>query len=209
MFVPNDFKETRTSENNDLVQKFPLACIVANTTQGLIASHIPLVMKDDQILVGHLAMTNEMRSLIAESEEVLCIFKGPDAYISANYYPSKFVDHKKVPTWNYQAIHIYGKINFFTSNKTKLAAVGMLTKQSEQKANGASGWKMSDAPIDYLMEELAGIIVFEITISRIIAKSKLSQNRDSRDFNSVVKELQARGEHGVAESMLRLDRGQG
>jgi transcriptional regulator len=51
MFVPNDFKETRTSEINDLVQKF-LTCIVANTTQGLIASHIPLVMKDDQILVG-------------------------------------------------------------------------------------------------------------------------------------------------------------
>lgn len=206
MHVPNDFKEIRTSEINDLVKNFPLACIVANTARGLIASHIPLVMKDEQTLVGHLAMANEMKDLVAENEEVLCIFKGPDAYISANYYPSKFEDHKKVPTWNYQVIHIYGKISYFTDNKAKLAAVGMLTKQSEQKANGAAGWKMSDAPKDYLMEEIAGIIVFEIKISKLIAKSKLSQNREPRDFNSVVEELKTRGEHGVAESMLRLDR---
>ena len=212
MYNPVHFRIDDIAKIRQFIQANPLATIVATQAEHSEICPVPLVWLDDGsefgCLIGHVARPNPLIKM-ADIPTWQVQFLHAGHYISPNWYPSKAQTHKEVPTWNYQAIHIYGKINFFTSNKTKLAAVGMLTKQSEQKANGASGWKMSDAPIDYLMEELAGIIVFEITISRIIAKSKLSQNRDSRDFNSVVKELQARGEHGVAESMLRLDRGQG
>ncbi|MCK4081301.1 MULTISPECIES: FMN-binding negative transcriptional regulator [Acinetobacter] len=206
MYIPNDFQEVRTEEIMNLIKNYPLACIVANTKDGLIATHVPLIMKTDNTLIGHIAVNNDMRILVSDDQEVLCIFKGEDAYISANYYPSKFKDHKKVPTWNYQVVHIYGNITYFTDNKSKLSAVGMLTKISEEKANGNSGWKMSDAPKEYLMDQLKELIVFEINISKIQAQSKLSQNREKRDFDSVIKNLKETGKENLAKSMLKLER---
>ncbi len=206
MYIPNDFQEVRTEEIMNLIKNYPLACIVANTKDGLIATHVPLIMKTDNTLIGHIAVNNDMRILVSDDQEVLCIFKGEDAYISANYYPSKFEDHKKVPTWNYQVVHIYGNITYFIDNKSKLSAVGMLTKISEEKANGNSGWKMSDAPKEYLMDQLKELIVFEINISRIQAQSKLSQNREKKDFDSVIKNLKETGKENLAKSMLKLER---
>lgn len=206
MYIPNDFQEVRTEEIMNLIKNYPLACIVANTKDGLIATHVPLIMKTDNTLIGHIAVNNDMRILVSDDQEVLCIFKGEDAYISANYYPSKFEDHKKVPTWNYQVVHIYGNITYFIDNKSKLSAVGMLTKISEEKANGNSGWKMSDAPKEYLRDQLKELIVFEINISRIQAQSKLSQNREKRDFDSVIKNLKETGKENLAKSMLKLER---
>ncbi|AWV87007.1 FMN-binding negative transcriptional regulator [Acinetobacter radioresistens] len=206
MYILNDFQEVRTEEIMNLIKNYPLACIVANTKDGLIATHVPLIMKTDNTLIGHIAVNNDMRILVSDDQEVLCIFKGEDAYISANYYPSKFEDHKKVPTWNYQVVHIYGNINYFIDNKSKLSAVGMLTKISEEKANGNSGWKMSDAPKEYLMDQLKELIVFEINISRIQAQSKLSQNREKKDFDSVIKNLKETGKENLAKSMLKLER---
>ncbi len=206
MYILNDFQEVRTEEIMNLIKNYPLACIVANTKDGLIATHVPLIMKTDNTLIGHIAVNNDMRILVSDDQEVLCIFKGEDAYISANYYPSKFEDHKKVPTWNYQVVHIYGNITYFIDNKSKLSAVGMLTKISEEKANGNSGWKMSDAPKEYLMDQLKELIVFEINISRIQAQSKLSQNREKKDFDSVIKNLKETGKENLAKSMLKLER---
>ncbi|NOL49138.1 FMN-binding negative transcriptional regulator [Pelistega europaea] len=206
MDIPDDFKETRPAEIKRIITEFPLACIVASTPEGITATHIPLVFKDDCTLVGHMAQKNSFQTNIPTGQEVLCIFTGPQGYISANYYPSKFIDHKKVPTWNYQVVHLYGNIQYITDTKAKLLALGLLTKQSEQKANGNKEWKMSDAPKDYLMEQLNHIIAFEIHISKCLAKSKLSQNRSQQDFLSVIHELQQRGENDLADSMQRLKR---
>lgn len=206
MLAENVFKEVRADEISRIMQKFPLACIVTNTPDGLYATHIPLMSNGENILFGHVAIANELYTNVAEDQEVLCIFKGDDAYISANYYPSKFDDHKKVPTWNYQVVHVHGKIKFLTDQKNKLAALGRLTRQNEERVNGASAWKMSDAPKDYLMMMLDQLVVFEIHVSRILAKSKLSQNREKHDFDGVIKALQMREEDGVANSMLGLNR---
>lgn len=163
-----------------------------------------MVFRDDCTLIGHIALKNSFHTSIPAEQEILCIFTGPQGYISANYYPSKFIDHKKVPTWNYQVVHVYGNIRYFTDTKTKLLALGLLTKQSEQKANAGNEWKMSDAPMDYLLDQLNHIIAFEIRISKCLAKSKLSQNRSPQDFSSVIHELQQRGENALADSMQRV-----
>src|SRR5690606_40016091 len=89
MYIPNDFQEVRPKEITSLIKNYPLACIVANTAKGLIATHVPLIMRSDNVLVGHIAIINDMKTLVSDAQEVLCIFKGEDAYISANYYPSK------------------------------------------------------------------------------------------------------------------------
>jgi transcriptional regulator len=200
------FKEIRSEEIERIIHDYPLASIVVNTASGLYATHVPLMFKQDQTLFGHIALENQLYTHATEGQEVLCIFKGEDTYVSANDYPSKFVDHRKVPTWNYQVVHVHGKIKFLTDTKIKLAALGRLTKSMEEKTNGNAAWKMSDAPKDYLMEMLEKIVVLEIEISRIEALSKLSQNREKKDFDGVIDALSQRGENQMVESMLRLNR---
>jgi transcriptional regulator len=204
MHIPDIFKETRAAEISRIIEQYPLASIVAHTEKGLIANHIPLMHKNEHILIGHMALENEMYHLVQTEQDILCIFTAENAYISANDYPSKLIDHQKVPTWNYQAVHIAGKIHYFTDQKRKLAALGQLTKYHEQKTNGDRAWKMSDAPKDYLLEQLEQLVVFEIHIDEIQAKSKLSQNREAVDFHAVIKALQQRQEIKLAHAMQDL-----
>ena len=198
------FNEVRIEEIKRIIQAYPLATIVTNNSQGLYATHIP-VMLEDEVLFGHLASDNSLYSLSTEQQQVLCIFKAEDAYVSANDYPSKFEDHKKVPTWNYQVVHAHGQIQFLTDQKSKLAALGHLTKKMEQEVNADQAWKMSDAPKDYLMQMLEEIVVFKINITNLQAISKLSQNKQPRDFDGVVNALERRGHDGIVRSMLGLN----
>jgi len=84
--------------------------------------------------------------------------------------------------------------------------LGKLTKYQENLTNGKAAWKMSDAPKDYLLDMLNQLVAFEIKISKIIAKSKLSQNREQRDFENVIEELKTKGKTRIAETMQALDR---
>ncbi|WP_298144199.1 FMN-binding negative transcriptional regulator [uncultured Acinetobacter sp.] len=201
MSIPQEFQETRPTEIARLIAEYPLACIVAHTTSGLIATHLPMLLKDQTCLVGHMACANELFTQVKAGQEVLCIFKGEDAYISANDYPSKQIDHQKVPTWNYQALHVHGTIEFFHDQKTKLAALGQLTQQQERKTYGKAAWKMADAPRDYLLALLEDLVVFNIQISAIHAISKLSQDKTASDQAGVQLALQQRAELKLAECM--------
>ena len=89
MYIPDDYNEERTEEIERIIREFPLATLVANTPEGLIAAHVPLILKGDIYLIGHLAKNNNMSSLLERDQEVLCIFKGDDAYVSAKDYLQK------------------------------------------------------------------------------------------------------------------------
>jgi transcriptional regulator len=181
----------------------PLACIVATTPEGLIANHLPLLSGPDGTLIGHVALANDMHRLIADGQEVLAVFRGEDAYVSPNFYPSKPEHHRHVPTWNYQAVHIHGTITFQHDDHAKRAAVGLLTRIHERRVNGDGAWRMADAPADYMEQMLANIVAFRIRVQRTLAKSKLSQNRDARDHAGAVAGLRASGHAGLAERMAR------
>ena len=102
MYLPPHFEEISSDEIKAVTEAAPLACIVAQTADGLIANHIPLLVAPDGTLIGHIALANDMHRLVAEAQEVLVIFRGEDAYVSPNFYPSKPEHHRHVPTWNYQ-----------------------------------------------------------------------------------------------------------
>lgn len=110
--------------------------IQAQTADGLIANHIPLLLGPGGSLIGHIAVANDMHRSIAEGQEVLAIFRGDDGYVSPNFYPSKAEHHRHVPTWNYQVVHAYGDIIFQHDERSKRAAVGLLTRQHERRLNG-------------------------------------------------------------------------
>jgi transcriptional regulator len=99
-------------------------------------------------------------------------------------------------------VHIYGKIYYQNDEKSKLAAVGKLTKKMEGRTNGEKAWRMADAPKDYLNALLENIIVFRIEITKILGKSKVSQNREIIDFDNVANVL---AEQGSTYMSARMD----
>jgi transcriptional regulator len=203
MYLPEHFKEVDEAEIASVIAAAPLACIVAQTDVGLIANHLPLLTGADGALVGHVALANDMHRLVAEGQEVLVIFRGEDGYVSPNFYPSKPEHHRHVPTWNYQVVHVHGRIAFQHDERAKRAAVGLLTREHERRVNGATAWRMADAPADYVSQMLVGIVAFRIAVGRVLAKSKLSQNREPRDYQGAVKGLRASGSDALAERMAR------
>lgn len=142
-----------------------------------------------------------MHRLIAEGQDVLAIFRGDDAYVSPNFYPTKPEHHRHVPTWNYQAVHVYGRITFQRDEQAKRAAVGLLTRTHERRLNGQNAWRMADAPADYMQQMLGNIVAFRIVVHRTLAKSKLSQNREQRDYLGAITGLRASGHADLAQKM--------
>ena len=142
-----------------------------------------------------------MHRLIAPNQEVLAVFRRDDAYISPNFYPTKQEHHRHVPTWNYEVVHVTGTISFQYDDHARRAAVGLLTRLHERRLNGDQAWRMADAPADYLEQMLAGIVAFRIAPSRILAKSKLSQNREARDYRGAIEGLKASGHATMAGRM--------
>lgn len=203
MYMPEHFVETDPAEVAGLIAAFPLAAIVAQTAQGLVANHIPVMAQGETALIGHIALNNDMHRLLEDGAPVLAIFRGQDAYVSPNLYPTKPENHRHVPTWNYQVVHIAGRISFQHDDKSKRAIVGRLTRDHEARMNGEAAWRMADAPRDYIDGMLAAIVAFRIEITGIAAKAKLSQNRAAVDHAGVVDFVAARGLDNMAARMRR------
>lgn len=203
MYLPDHFRETEPAEVAALIAAYPLAAIVAQTDQGLVANHIPVMAEGETALIGHVALNNDMHRILPDGTPVLAIFRGQDGYVSPNLYPTKPQHHRHVPTWNYQVVHVAGKISFQHDDKVKRAVVGRLTRDHERAMNGDAGWRMADAPRDYMEGMLAAIVAFRIEITGIIAKAKLSQNREAVDHAGVIGSFEARGLDAMAARMRR------
>ncbi len=201
MYIPPHFEEVSPEAIQNVLAAAPLACVVAQTSAGLIANHIPLLAAPDGTLIGHVALANDMHRLVPDGQEVMAIFKTNDAYVSPNFYPTKFEHHRHVPTWNYQVVHAYGSITFQHDEPVKRAAVGLLTRIHERQLNGTDAWRMADAPTDYMQQMIGNIVAFRIQVLRTLAKSKLSQNREARDYDGAIAGLRASGHIDMAEQM--------
>jgi transcriptional regulator len=204
MYLPPHFAEADPAEADRLIDAFPLACLVAQTPGGLAANHLPL-LRDGAGMIGHVARAGGLHQMLPDGAEVLAVFRGEDSYISPDWYPSKAETHRAVPTWNYQVVHITARIRWDDSPKFKRRAVGLLTRRME----GTEGWRMADAPADFMEAMLAAIVGFELTIGRVIAKTKTSQNRSDADFLSVQARMEARGKPALAARMAWMGRGGG
>ena len=203
MYIPPHFAETDPARIAEVLGAAPLACIVAQTPEGLLANHIPLLARPDGTLIGHVALANDMHRMVAEGQEVLAIFRGAEGYVSPNFYPSKAEHHRVVPTWNYEAVHVHGRIRFQHDETAKRAAVGWLTRDRERLTNGPAAWRMADAPADFMAGMLAAIVAFRIEPTRVLAKAKLGQNREARDRAGAAEGLRRQGNDALAERMTR------
>ena len=208
MYVPRAFAVDDVPILHQQMLATPLPVLVTHTSQGLIASHVPLLLNPDEgpygTLYGHLARANPHCKALAEGVENLVIFAGEQAYISPSFYPSKAEHGKAVPTWNYLAVHAYGTAEVFDDAERLLALVSRLSNKHE--ADRSDPWSVSDAPADYIDSMLKAIVGFRLPITRLDGKRKLSQNRDATDQAGVRKGLLANSnpqDHALAHLMAK------
>lgn len=195
MYLPKHFEQQDLASLTALLKAYPLGTLVTQQDGALEANHIPFLLAGALAaggkLIGHVAKGNPVWKSVSAEQEFLAIFQGPEAYVSPNWYPSKHVHHQVVPTYNYAVVHVYGTLSVTHDETSKRQLVTELTQGMEQTRQ--STWQVSDAPSDYLEKMLAAIVGIELTITRVQAKWKVSQNRDLADRVGVEQGLRAQG----------------
>ena len=206
MYLPEQFKETRTDVLHALMRARPLATLVTSSESGLVANHVPLQTLAEPAplgaLRGHIARANPLWREYAQGGEALAIFQGPDAYISPSLYPSKLQTAEVVPTWDYAVVHAHGTLRFIDDSEWLHGFVAGLTATHE--ASLPKPWKIGDAPRDYIEKMLRMIVGFEFSIVKLTGKWKVSQNRPAADQLGVVQGLQSSGDADSREIAAML-----
>ncbi len=194
MYMPKHFAETRTQVLQALIRMYPLATVLASTADGFVANHLPFEWVDGA-LHGHVARGNELVRM--DDAEVLLVFRGPDGYISPNWYPSKHETGREVPTWNYAVVHVRGRLRVIDDATWLRGLLERLTDHHE--ADQPQPWKVTDAPADHMEKSLLAIVGLEVVIERIEGKFKLSQNHPARNRAGVINGLHQRDADGDIE----------
>lgn len=203
MYIPSYFQLNDLNEIQRIVVENSLGILVTKN-KSLDANHIPFFYDPSEgemgVLTAHVARANPLWKDITDND-ALIIFRGVQTYVSPNWYPSKHETHRKVPTWNYEAVHMHGKLTIHDDKKFILGVIGRLTKNHE--AQEPKPWKMSDAPKDYMNMLLKEIVGIQITITKVEAKAKLNQNAELRDREGVIKALEQNEKRDIAQAMKR------
>lgn len=187
MYTAKVNRNENTEELLDFIQANGFAILVSTIEGKPWATHIPLLLsRDKKKLQGHIAKGNKQWKEWNEDTEVLAIFSGPHTYISSSWY-----DHENVSTWNYMAVHVYGKVKIQTEHELLNSLKELTDKYEKQSEKPVSVDRMNP---NYVKREMLGIVGFEIEISKIEAAYKLSQNRDAKNHEAIVTELEKRGD---------------
>jgi len=184
MYIPKQNEVTDRAKIFDFVRANSFAILISNSPAGTVASHLPLMLDEKRgangFLIGHMARANSQWTNFAG--DVLVIFQGPHTYISPTWYGEKGT----VPTWNYVAVHAYGKLTVFDDKPKTAKIVEDLVELYE--ASMPSPWRIDD-PEKYLAL-LNGIVGFEIEITKLEGKWKLNQNHTPERRSRVVTALE-------------------
>jgi transcriptional regulator len=168
-----------------------------------LATLLPILWRGDTVL-AHLARANPHWREIDPDTPALLVCTDPQAYVSPTWYASKAEHGRVVPTWNYVSVHLTGTARVHDDPEWLRSAVTHLTDRHE--GGRAPRWQVTDAPADYVDKQLRAIVGVEVTVQRVEAKAKLSQNRSAEDRPGVVAGLRADGTPegaAVADAMTR------
>jgi transcriptional regulator len=161
-----------------------------------VATHMPILWDaEKKIATGHVARANPQWKHGAGRG--LIVLTGAEAYVTPSYYPSKREHGKTVPTWNYEAVHLSGNVEWFDDSERLEALVRDLSAVHETGL--AEPWTIEDAPRQYIDAMLRGIVGVSLQVDRVEAKRKLSQNKSEADFTGVASGLAATGDALSAE----------
>lgn len=198
MYTPKHFEVRDPELLFALMERFSFAALVTIDAGVPVATHLPYLIERERgaqgVLTSHMARANRQWQTFRARQEVLTIFQGDHGYIS----PSWYAQHPSVPTWNYMVVHAYGVPRLIDD----AAALAMLERViGKHEAGYARPWSMDH---EHATRQLRGIVAFEIEVTRLEGKFKLSQNRSERDQRQVIEALRASAdplEQALAQQM--------
>jgi transcriptional regulator len=196
MYIPKHFEENNQEKLLEFMRSNSFVTLVSILNGVPFASHIPLVIEtngDSIKLVGHLAKGNEQWKAFGEGQ-TLAIFTGPHAYVSPTLYEKR----ESVPTWNYIAVHAYGvpKVIEFAERATLERMMDDIIDTYD--ASYKEQWhSLSDT---YRTSMMKGIVAFEMNVTQLEGKYKLSQNRSEVDQHSVAEALSKNSDPVIANT---------
>jgi transcriptional regulator len=205
VYIPEHFRLRHDGEAVRFMCANPFAILISQTGDGPFATHLPLHVdeKEEKVFLrGHVAKANPHWRHLEQHPQCLTIFHGPHSYIS----PSNYTAYESVPTWNYAAVHVYGEARLFSAEQDVHAMLGELMETFEPEYR----MQWEDLSPKYRENMLRQIVGFEIAVTKIEGKFKLSQNRTREDQANVIASLEKAEDSavsGVARMMKEQDLG--
>ena len=203
MYVPKQNQLEDQAALLAYMRAYSFAALATSGAGGLTATHLPFVIEEEGgriTLLAHMAKANPQWRDFAAGTGALVIFMQPHAYVSPRLYDSR----QNVPTWNYVAVHAYGRPLLVEERAAKIELQKKLIRQHD----AAYLAQMAELPESYLDARLAAIVSFSLAVTRIDARYKLSQDKNPAERERIARELEAGGE-GVAAETARLMRKHG
>lgn len=202
MFIPRYHKQENIEEVKKFLIENSFGILISQTEGKITGTHIPMELDTDKngeaILLGHIAKANPQSKNLRDEDEVLAIFNGPHSYVSSSWYQKE-----NVPTWNYVAVHVYGKVKIIEGEALYNSLKKLVDKYEQNLKNPVSVETMSSKTL----KQINGIIGFSIKINEIQAAYKLSQNRNKDDYDNIIRKLEKSGDSnsiGVAQEMEKI-----
>lgn len=193
MYVPKQFSIDDRETLGRVIRDNPFGLLAGQLDGAPFVTHLPFLL-DGERLLAHFARGNPHWKAIDGETEMLAVFQGPHAYVSPRWYEPG----SAVPTWNYVAVHVHGAPRLIEEPAAVRAQMEALVHEYEGGA-----WTMAGQDADFIKRMLRGIAAFEMPITRIEGKFKLSQNRSAEERRNVAREI-AKSDDGAAQALARL-----
>lgn len=195
MYVPAHFRVEDRAACHDLIAAHDFGLLVTTGADGApFATHLPFLLQREEgqfgTLYAHMARANPQWRDFGEAQ-VLAVFAGPHAYVSPSWYESA----PNVPTWNYAAVHAYGRPEILDAAQTTALLVALGAKHE-----GASGWRVEALPEAFRAGLQKGIVAFRVPIARLEGKWKMSQNKSNADRLGAAARLEASDDEAARET---------
>lgn len=193
MYIPSDFAEHDRAALYGVIRDNPFGLLVTIAEGAPFASHLPFLLENDRLL-AHMARGNPQWRSFDRGGDALAVFHGPHGYVSPRWYAAA----DAVPTWNYVAVHVYGRPRVIDDAAETRALLDRLVEAYEGGA-----WRLADRDAKYAARMMRGIVAFELPLTRLEGKFKLSQTRPVGDRRRVADELYGAGDP-LAAALGRL-----
>lgn len=203
MYNLAQFKEHDQQLVVHFMKEHPFAVLIGNSNGRAVATQVPLMIEEREgklFLLGHLTRKQDHQLVFEENDEALVIFTGAHAYVSATWYENP----QNVSTWNYRSVHARGKLVFLDDERLA-DALQKLSLQYE-KNNTQSSTVYNNLPAEDTAKMLKAIVGFEIEVTSIDHVFKLSQNRDEKSYDNIIRHLKEEGSEAAAVAKTMEER---
>lgn len=182
------YKEHDKAEVLRFMRQHPFVMLIAADRTGRTeATQVPVLIDEREgkiFITGHIAKKSDHQKALEENSDALVVFNGPHVYVSGTWYTGNL---QQASTWNYIAVHARGQVRW-TSEEELIEILRKLSLHFEN-GNTASSTIYDNLPEEYLSKLVKAIVGFEMEITELDNVHKLSQNRDEKSYDNIVKEL--------------------